>query len=105
MGIQAAFQTLGQLAMHGLMSDAQVSASMGGFQKYLDQLMSNVRPLTTARPCFPCNQQEPIFGFTGGHRHLAHAHFTDLRRGLPIAYGPRPSPRAESYAPATGLDH
>ena len=37
MGIQAAFQTLGQLAMQELMSDAQVSASMGGFQKYLDQ--------------------------------------------------------------------
>jgi len=35
--IQTAFQTLGQLAMQELMSDAQVNASMGAFQKYLDQ--------------------------------------------------------------------
>lgn len=35
--IQAAFQTLGQLAMQELMSDGQVNASMSAFQKYLDQ--------------------------------------------------------------------
>jgi hypothetical protein len=35
--LEAAFNTLGQLAMKELMSDAQVNARMAGFQKHLDQ--------------------------------------------------------------------
>jgi len=35
--LQGAFQTLGALAMQELMSDADVKATMGGFEKYLDR--------------------------------------------------------------------
>lgn len=35
--IEVAFQTLGQLAMQELMSNQDVSASMGKFEKLLDQ--------------------------------------------------------------------
>lgn len=35
--IQTAFETLGQLAMMELMSNAQVNEAMGGFQKHIDQ--------------------------------------------------------------------
>lgn len=35
--IQVAFQTLGQLAMQELMSNPNVSATMGGFERYLDK--------------------------------------------------------------------
>jgi hypothetical protein len=35
--IQVGFHTLGQLAMQELMSDSAVSATMGGFQKHLNQ--------------------------------------------------------------------
>jgi hypothetical protein len=35
--LQAAFQTLGQLAMQELMSDRGVNKAMGAFERYLDQ--------------------------------------------------------------------
>jgi len=35
--IEIAFQTLGQLAMQELMSNQDVNASMGKFEKFLDQ--------------------------------------------------------------------
>ena len=35
--IQAAFQTLGQLAMQELMSDSNVKTRMGAFESYIDQ--------------------------------------------------------------------
>ncbi|MFO6421697.1 hypothetical protein ACLBKS_15985 [Hylemonella sp. W303a] len=35
--IQSAFQTLGQLAMQELMTDVQVTVSMGAFQNYIDR--------------------------------------------------------------------
>jgi hypothetical protein len=37
MAIQLGFQTLGQLAMQELMSDASVSAGMSAFERHLDQ--------------------------------------------------------------------
>lgn len=35
--LEGAFQTLGQLAMQELMSNAEVKGNMGAFEKYLDQ--------------------------------------------------------------------
>ena len=35
--IQVAFQSLGQLAMQELMSNKDVAANMGAFEKYLDK--------------------------------------------------------------------
>jgi len=39
--IQAAFATVGQLAMQELMSNADVRATMLAFQKYVDQQKMN----------------------------------------------------------------